>query len=88
MRASKKSRQKLRAELKRIEALHCEWNALPVAERAWIARATPDLSLFFRRHIETEAPGATAQIIDLLEARRLRISEAQRLGVSAQGEVR
>ena len=88
MRASKKSRQKLRAELKRIKALHREWNALPVAERAWIARATPDLSLFFRRHIGAEAPGATAQVIDLLEARRLRISEAQRLGVSAQGEVR
>ena len=91
MRASKKSRQKLRAELKRIETLHREWNALSVTERAWIARATPDLSLFFRRRVETEAPGATAQIIDLLEAKRRRISEGApegKAGGLCPGDVR
>ena len=88
MRASKKSRQKLRAELKRIETLHREWNALSVTERAWIARATPDLSLFFRRRIETEAPGATAQIMICLKSRGVASAKAcpkARLGVLPRG---
>ena len=69
MQASR-SHEKLRAELYRIDALRCQWNSFSVAERVLIARASPDLSLFFRRHI-----GATAQIIDLFEAKRCCIGE-------------
>ena len=69
--ASKKSRQRLRAELKTIEILQCQWNALSVAERAWSARASPDLSLFFRRGVA----GAAAQIIDLFEVKGRGITE-------------
>jgi hypothetical protein len=75
MHASKKSRQRLRAELKRIRILQCQWNALSVAERAWIARASPDLSLFFRRQVGNEVPGAAAQIIDLFEVKGRGIAE-------------
>ena len=70
MDASSKSSQKLHAELSRIASLQSEWNALSMHERATIAMASSDLSLFFRRHIGAGVPGATAQIIDLSEPKR------------------
>jgi hypothetical protein len=36
------------AELRRIETLQRKWNALTYVERAMIAKATPDLTLFFQ----------------------------------------
>lgn len=36
------------AELRRIETLQRKWNALTFAERAKIAKASPDLTLFFQ----------------------------------------
>ena len=45
------SAKKVRAELKRIEALQRKWNALSMAERISIAKISPDLSLFFRPRI-------------------------------------
>jgi hypothetical protein len=38
----------IRAELRRIETLQRRWNALTLAERARIANASPDLTLFFQ----------------------------------------
>ena len=38
------------AELRRIETLQKKWNALSFAQRAIIAKASPDLTLFFRPH--------------------------------------
>ena len=35
-------------ELRRIETLQRKWNALTFAERAMIAKASPDLTLFFQ----------------------------------------
>jgi hypothetical protein len=69
MHVSRKSRQKLHAELKRIASLQSEWNALSMPERARVAVASPDLSLFFRPNI---GPGVqvTGQIVDLSETKR------------------
>ena len=51
----------LYAELRRIEALQRKWNALTFAERAMIARVSPDLTLFFQpRRFGTQAT-ATAK---------------------------
>jgi hypothetical protein len=49
MRASEKTGQTLRHELKVIETLQREWNELIWAERTSVAKVSPDLSLFFRR---------------------------------------
>jgi hypothetical protein len=38
----------VRAELRRIEIMQKKWNALTLRERTLIARASPDLSLFFQ----------------------------------------
>jgi hypothetical protein len=40
--------QELRDQLQRMQALQEGWNALSLAERAAIAKLSPDLSLFFR----------------------------------------
>ena len=47
MRAPEKADQRLRHELKVIEIRQREWNALSHAERASVAKVSPDLSLFF-----------------------------------------
>ena len=41
-------RDLVHAELRRIETLQRKWNALTFAERAMIAKASPDLTLFFQ----------------------------------------
>ncbi len=47
------------AELRRIETLRRKWDALTFAERAIIAKASPDLTLFFqpRRRYSTAIRG-------------------------------
>ena len=40
----------IHAELRRIETLQKKWNALTFAQRAIIAKASPDLISFFRPH--------------------------------------
>jgi hypothetical protein len=79
MYASEEVRQKQRAELKRIAILQREWNALSMAERASIAKESPDLSLFFRRHVGSDdrSEGAMGKVIDLLEAARRRIGDTR-----------
>ena len=80
MRAYENAGQKFRDELKRIETLQREWNALSVAERASVAKVSPDLSLFFRPRVGREdrdgEPGATGKVIDLMQAVRRRIGDA------------
>ena len=49
-RNGKLQRDLVHAELSRIETLQRRWNALPFVERAIIAKASPDLTLFFRPH--------------------------------------
>ena len=49
MHASEKAGRKLHHELKVIETLQREWNALSVAERSLVAKVSPHPSLFFRR---------------------------------------
>ena len=44
--------KKLHDELTRIEVLHRHWNKLSPAERASVAKISPDLSAFFRRDLE------------------------------------
>jgi len=41
--------QDLRDRLQRMQTLQEQWNALSLAERAAIAKQSPDLSSFFRR---------------------------------------
>ena len=41
-------RDLVHAELRRIETLQRKWNTLTFAERAMIAKASPDLTLFFQ----------------------------------------
>ncbi len=74
MRASEKVGQKLRHELKLIEALQREWNALSVAERLSVAKVSPDLSLFFRRGLARidRRLRATGKVLDLEKIRQAR----------------
>ena len=69
MHVSRKSRQKLHAELKRIASLQSEWNALSMPARVKVAMAIPDLSLFFRPRIGAGVQ-ATDKIVDLSETKR------------------
>jgi hypothetical protein len=43
-------RDLVHAELRRIDTLQRKWNALTFADRAMIAEASPDLTLFFQPH--------------------------------------
>ena len=70
MRASEKIGQKLRHELKVIETLQREWNALSEAERISVAKVSPDLSLFFRRGLTKVDRMVTGKVIDLAKIRR------------------
>ena len=74
MPASEKIGQKLPYELKLIEALQREWNALSMAERLSIAKVSPDLRLFFRRGLAKvdRRLRATGKIIDLQKTRQAR----------------
>ena len=47
--------KKIQDELTRIEVLHRHWYKLSLAERASIAKTSPDLSAFFRRETEPRA---------------------------------
>ena len=49
----KMAEKKLQDELTRIEVLHHHWNKLSPAERAAVAKTSPDLSVFFRRNLES-----------------------------------
>ena len=63
---------KARDELNAIESRQREWNALSAAERASVAKASPDLSLFFRRglaKIDRRAVVA-GNVIDLVQTPR------------------
>ena len=82
MHVSRKSHQKLHAELKRIAALQKEWNAFSMPERARIAMASPDLSLFFRPSSGTGVQ-FTGQIIDLAETKRRAYRRGTRTRVAA-----
>jgi len=73
MRAPEKAGQRLRHELKVIEILQREWNALSAAERISVAKINPDLSLFFRRglaKVDREF-GRTGKVIDLEKIQRV-----------------
>ena len=66
MRAPEKASQRLRHELKVIETLQREWNALSAAERISVAKVSPDLSLFFRRGLNVNrGSGLTGRVINL-----------------------
>ena len=80
MHVSRKSRQKLHAELKRIASLQSEWNALSMPERARIAVASPDLSLFFRPSIGTGVQ-ATGRLSTCLRPRGGHIAEGLKRGL-------
>ncbi len=56
----KMAERKLHDELTRIEVLHRHWNKLSLAERASIAKISPDLSVFFRREMELGLRGEGA----------------------------
>ena len=73
MRAPEKADQRLRHELKVIEIRQREWNALSHAERASVAKVSPDLSLFFRRGLANvdRGSGLTGKVIDLERIQRV-----------------
>jgi hypothetical protein len=73
MRAPEKAGQRLRHELKVIETLQREWNALSAAERISVAKVSPDLSLFFRRGLANvdRGSGLTGKVIDLGKIQRV-----------------
>jgi hypothetical protein len=73
MRAPEKAGQRLRHELKVIETLQREWNALSAAERISVAKISPDLSLFFRRGLANadRGSGLTGKVIDLVQTPRV-----------------
>jgi len=73
MRAPEKAGQRLRHELKVIETLQREWNALSAAERISVAKINPDLSLFFRRGLANvdRGSGLTGKVIDLVQTPRV-----------------
>ena len=81
MLAHENAGQKFLDELKRIETLQREWNALSFAERASVAKVSPDLSLFFRPRVGREdrdgEPGTTGKVLDLMPAVRRRIGDAR-----------
>lgn len=79
MSASGRADHKIRAELKRIEILQRKWSALDTAERAAVAKVSPDLSLFFRAHAGTKKL-TTFSIMP--PQRRDRFASALRLGPS------
>ena len=54
----KTPKQKLHDELNRIEVVHRHWNRLSMAERASIAKISPDLSAFFHREINQLMAGS------------------------------
>ena len=73
MRAPEKAGQRLRHELKVIETLQREWNALSAAKRISVAKVSPDLSLFFRRGLANvdRGSGLTGKVIDLEKIQRV-----------------
>jgi hypothetical protein len=89
MRASEKVGQRLRHELKVIETLQREWNALSVAERISVAKVSPDLSLFFRRGLANvdRGSGPTGKVIDLEKIQRVTYRRLARETECASGSL-
>jgi hypothetical protein len=79
MRASEKTGQTLRHELKVIETLQREWNELSWAERTSVAKVSPDLSLFFRRGLANvdRRSGLTGKVINLEKIQRVTTARTQ-----------